>query len=270
MKKILLTCVNFNSYKELDSYLQSIADSFSRLSDDIAELDILISDNSLNRENIKNLYGLNVKVIVNDNIGYLSGAFSTLKYISCITAYDYWIISNVDLKVERNFFQQLVNLEIENNVGLIAPSIVSITEHKDRNPKVMNRYSGNKMKIFKILYKYPILHFLYERLLYPLKRYKSFGIAAKKCRKIYAGHGSFMILTKSFFQSKSKWSYPVFLFGEELYLAEEVRNHNMEVIYEPTLQVIDIDHVSTSKMKRKSYYESNLNAVNFIYETYYK
>ena len=150
MKKILLTCVNFNSYKELDSYLQSIADSFSRLSDDIAELDILISDNSLNRENIKNLYGLNVKVIVNDNIGYLSGAFSTLKYISCITAYDYWIISNVDLKVERNFFQQLVNLEIENNVGWIAPSIVSITEHKDRNPKVMNRYSGNKMKIFKI------------------------------------------------------------------------------------------------------------------------
>ena len=62
------------------------------------------------------------------------------------------------------------------------------------------------------------LHKLYTMTLYKTKRYRS-----NEAKYIYAGHGSFIILTKAFFQNYSNIAYPMFLYGEEIYLAELIR-----------------------------------------------
>ena len=86
---------------------------------------------------------------------------------------------------------------------------------------------------------------------------------------IYAGHGSFMMLTRSYFESYAKIEYPIFLFGEELFLAEQVRLAGKKVRYIPTLVIEDNEHVSTSTIKKKSYFKYNQDSIKYILDTYY-
>ena len=86
---------------------------------------------------------------------------------------------------------------------------------------------------------------------------------------IYAGHGSFMMLTKHFFIHYKKIEYPIFLFGEELYLAELIRMADLRVRYVPGLEVIDMEHASTGKMKKAFYYKCNKESIDYILENFY-
>lgn len=88
--------------------------------------------------------------------------------------------------------------------------------------------------------------------------------------EIYAGHGSFMMFTNSFFQRYPRLDYPIFLFGEELYFAEVIKNLDMKVLYEPSLRVIDNEHVSTSTLKKKSYFKYNQESIKYILDTFYE
>jgi GT2 family glycosyltransferase len=92
---------------------------------------------------------------------------------------------------------------------------------------------------------------------------------------IYAGHGSFILLTRAYFEKCGMIDYPVFLFGEELYLAEECRKHSLRVIYRPEICIYDSEHVSTSKLKKTLpfkktfYYQCNSDAIDYILANYY-
>ncbi len=87
-------------------------------------------------------------------------------------------------------------------------------------------------------------------------------------KKIYAGHGSFIVLAKNFVNIDSSIEYPVFLFGEEIYIAEKSAEHNLDIIYTPQLIVYDNEHSSTSQMKSAHYRKSNFDALSYILEKY--
>ena len=116
------------------------------------------------------------------------------------------------------------------------------------------------------MYKFPILFYLYTATAYKRKKLAPHYDEMD----IYAGHGSFMLLTRSFFRKYDKIEYPIFLFGEELYLAELVRKEGMRVRYMPNLKVEDNEHVSTSKMKKKFYFKCNTESIKYILETFYE
>ena len=86
---------------------------------------------------------------------------------------------------------------------------------------------------------------------------------------IYAGHGSFMMLSKNFFEHYKKIEYPVFLFGEEIYLGELIRLAGMRARYVPSLEVIDMEHTSTGKMKKEFYYKCNKESIDYILDHFY-
>lgn len=73
-----------------------------------------------------------------------------------------------------------------------------------------------------------------------------------------------MIFTNSFFRLVSSFNFPVFLFGEEIYFAELIRNVGLRVLYTPDLIIYDTDHVSTGKMRRSEYYRYNYEALTIL------
>lgn len=266
MIKILLVCVNYNSYSDLDKYLKSI-DLAAGLCD---KTDVIVSvvDNSIKKETVELVNYKNINIHVNhfDNPGYFPGVANILNKEPSVANNNYVIISNVDLEISPDFFIRLSEYKAGNDVAWVANRIWSEQESRDINPKIIRRYTLNKLRLLKLLYKYPILDWIYTNSLYKRKQYqKDLSIC-----EIYAGHGSFIILTRSFFNRYPKLDYPIFLFGEEIYLAEKIRKAGMKVMYVPEIQVNDKEHTSTGKMKKSFYYKCNLESIDYIIKKFYE
>jgi GT2 family glycosyltransferase len=157
--------------------------------------------------------------------------------------------------------------EFNEDIGWIAPKIYSEKEGRDRNPKITNRLSLAKMNLLRILYKYPSLFRLHKKTFHKRKR-KEYPEHTEL--EIYAGHGSFIILTRNFLKKQIRFNYPVFLFGEEIFFGELMKNADLKVLYLPKLKLYDIDHVSTSQFDDKWYCKENFKAVSFLIEKFYE
>lgn len=266
---ILIACVNFNTYNKLETYISSVIDS--KIQSNLKlNIDILIGDNSCNKKelNVSKIKDLNIHHIFNErNFGYLGGVVEALSKTKLRPEdYRYFVISNVDLRVPITFFQDLFNTKFDPNIGWIAPSIISEKENRDRNPKIIARPSKMKMKITAFMYWMPVIHLFYSKFVYPGKKRDSHKYLNKK---IYAGHGSFMLFTNSFTKKNVDLDYQSFLFGEEIFFAELNRISGLDTIYFPKLVVHDIDHVSTSKMKKSEYYKMNFQSIKYIIKRFF-
>ena len=267
MKKLLIVCINFNSYNELNRFLFSIYRSISACNIPLLSIDVYIADNSTDKEKINQYAYVHFVPFIKclDNLGYLGGASAVINEIKNINIYDYIIISNVDLELDISFIPNLLSLDIDRKVAWIAPQIYSKQEGRDKNPRLLHRYSKIKLYSLLLMYKFPFLHRLYNSTLYKRKKNKFYPGNIS----IYAGHGSCIVLTKGFFNIYPQISYPVFLYCEELFLAELIRKINMHVLYLPTLKIIDSEHVSTSKMNSSFFYKCNIEAIRYILKTFY-
>ena len=87
---------------------------------------------------------------------------------------------------------------------------------------------------------------------------------------VYCGHGSFIILTSVFNSVNHKpLTYEPFLYGEELFLAELIREQGFLVYYDNKLIVNDFEHASTGNLPKKDYYLLNMKALKFIIKRFY-
>ena len=279
--KVCILAVCHNSYDEAFLFLSSISDSVKGTS---VDLDVYFIDNSteFNQRSVEVIQelraGFSVKYIRSENLGYLPSIASNIeKYKVRLQDYDYSCISNVDLALDSAFFTRLQQIEVNNEIGIYAPAILSSALHVDRNPKIVKRPSVSKLKLNRWLFKYAMSHLMLR--LVNLARLKieqhfKFGntphasALQASSKMIYAPHGSFMILTKEFVKSDDKLNYPMFLFCEEIYLAEKAIEFGLCVNYRPDLVVYDSEHVSTSLMKPSSYRKQNFEALSYILTTY--
>lgn len=248
MKKIAIFCVSYHSDEELEQYLSSIKMAQEKARGQV-ELEVHVAKNT-----------------DEDNPGYF-GAITRLMLANNVDvySYDYVIISNVDLKVEEDFFQKLAAYECGEDTGWIAPRIWSELEGRDRNPARVKRPSRRRMQILRAFYQYPILDTIYHYTAYHRKKYH----AKAQAGPIYAGHGSLIILTHAFFLQYGGINYPKFLFCEELYLAELCRVADLKVVYEPSIRVNDKEHVSVGRMSHRDYCRYNLDSMNFMIRFYF-
>lgn len=274
MKRIAIFCITYNSYNELRRYLISL-DVAAGHAKSCFDVDVYVIDNTeTDFEEIDYLTSFkNITCLLyphHKNLGYFGGARSVMSTVD-LSGYEYVAVTNVDLVASEDLFANLSKAELGDGVGWIAISIQSEKEGRDRNPSVLKRYSERKLKLLKFKFKVPIVDHVYNNTLYKRKR------IGKKYPQmdIYAGHGSFILLTREYFQKCGMIEYPVFLFGEELYLAEQCREHSLRVVYCPSVVVYDSEHVSTNKMsraisfKQTFYYKCNEAAINFILKNYY-
>ena len=264
MKKIAIYCVNYHSYDSLRNYLVSI-DEAMKQAVNVVSLSVIIADNTTPAEHVNYTpQHFTLQVIeTGDNRGYFGAVHYAMQQV-CPQDYAFAIISNVDVLLETDFFTTLSSIKTKEDTGWIAPAIFSQTLHFDFNPQAINRYSLKKMRLLRLMFKYPLLLRLKQKMLHMYHDIKDCP-----SRTIYAGHGSFIILTKRFFEQCGIIDYPVFLYGEEIYLAEVCRKNNLCVEYTPDIKVQDIGRVSTGKIPSRQYCQYNYQAIDFIIKNYY-
>ena len=247
--KIAVVCVNYNSYSSLLDYTKSIdiAVSNSLLAGEDIEVSLFVADNSEIKiaQNLSKYNHINCEVKQFKNLGYLGGAFRIINNMQDRHSYDYIIISNVDVLINKDFFSQLANIPSD-NIGWIAPGIYKPQMQKICKFEWGTRPSVKRMKLYSFLFAHPAIYSVY----YVLSRLKIKSEANLNMnnRCIYAGYGSFMIFSKEFMATRKAWDYEPFLFGEEIYFGELVRLANLKVLYVPTLQISDVGKVSTGRM----------------------
>ena len=264
--RFLFVPVNYNSYDSLNAYIKAVGCALKTTGDETIQVDIHVADNSSEPMEVDQLDGLTICVRHYDNPGYLSAALKTI-YAADIPSYDYIIISNVDVLVDESFFASMKDIEVDKQTAWIAPAIFSESEKRDVNPKIQERYSKKRLQQLQLLFRFPLLYHLYTQTVY---RKKVITATQKPQQDIYAGHGSFMIFTSAFFQKCPKMDYPVFLFCEELFLAEKVRSIGGKTTYCPSIKIHDKEHASTGKMKLSRYCKYNFEALTYIIRHFYE
>lgn len=183
MKKYLLICVTYHSDEALHAFVESIHRAAERVKGNL-QVDIEIADNG------------------KQNLGYLGGALPI--YNAKAQGYDFVSISNVDIELAPDFFEQLLKIDVT-NIGWLAPDIYTDKINHHENPYMLTHPTKRNFRIWSIIYSCTWIYRIYYRLhLLKNKQQKVYP----ECT-IYAGHGSFMLFTKAFVQK-----YPVLQFRD--------------------------------------------------------
>ena len=265
MKTIAIYCVNYHSYDSLYNYLTSI-DTAAKLGNSNTRLSVYVADNTVPPTTINySPQNFTLKILgANDNKGYFGAVRQLMEKFSPYD-FDYSIISNVDVLLTKDFITTLSELTVSEETGWLAPAILSETLNFDFNPQALKPYSLCKMQMLRLMFRYPLLLKLKQRILHKYHDIKSLTQQGP----IYAGHGSFIILTKAFFNHCGIINYPIFLYGEEIYLAETCRQNGLLVEYIPQMKVKDIGRVSTGHLSSKTYCQYNYKAIDYLIRTFY-
>jgi GT2 family glycosyltransferase len=266
MIQAAIYCVVYQTYQELYKYLDSIRLALSK--SDLFEVSVFIADNTTeDYQHIPDAEFPKMHIHVynfHKNYGYF-GSIKKMMKATDLKNFNYIIISNVDVRLNESFFTQLQSFPITKNTGWIAPAIISTKDGCDLNPQATVRYTLKKLRILKFLYDHPLVMWIYENSIYRIKRH-----AKHSTGRVYAGHGSFIILTHEYIKRCGIINYPPFLYCEEIYLGEMCRLHHLTVNYQPSIVVSDIGGVSTGRLKRRKYYQYNSDATKYIIDTFYK
>lgn len=273
MKKILIVCVNHNSYRELSNFLTSVDVAASNVKE-ICEIVVLVADNSTNIQCINSDKFVSIQCLtyVVKNTGYINSAQEALLNYGeqLLKTFDFTIVSNVDICLAPDFFEQLISTPIQ-NVAWIAPRVHTPLSHAEENPYAIHRYSKRKLQLLRNMYAHPHIYMLHKKfthILIRLKRNRQSSLNGM--RTIYAGHGSILIFTQAFVEHIFPFNFPFFLYGEELYFAELARSAKMETIFNPQLYVNNCSaHISTSKLNFAQICKYGHQAISYILNTYY-
>lgn len=263
---LLLICVNYQSDTQSRKFIEHF---FSDLKETKQERDVnvvLVANGapSLTDDRFANLaLKFPNLMIVNsvDNLGYFGGAakgfeaFMTARGTSARIP-KWVIVSNTDI-VLSGLVSSLRNLlpNTTRGAGVIAPSIISELDTFDQNPYMTDRPSVWKMHGYKWIFRFlPVsktYHYLshFKKILKQhlpfLFKKQNYELGSNPSEAIYAAHGAFLIFAREYFEKGGSLKYPSFLFGEEIFVAEQVAKLHLKILYLPQLRVLHSEHITT-------------------------
>lgn len=261
--KICIVPVCYNAHEDALRFLESVEKAFLACPD--LELDVMLADNSTvgsPSAMSERQYAFTYRYLKNDNVGYFPAFYRALSsLVEPITSFDYVMVCNVDLVVADDFFAKLGEHVLCERTGLIAPGIYSDKDGRDLNPKIMHRPSSKKFEFMRMVCSSSVLFKWYSGLSRIREKSRSRSQKSQSTlvqspgrsapKKMYGAHGSFMIFTKNYFQQGASVDYPRFLFGEEVFVAEQLRMCQLEIEHVPGVRIFDKEHASTSQANFK-------------------
>jgi GT2 family glycosyltransferase len=273
---MLLICVKYGADEETSEYLESVRGLRGQ-----ENLRVLVVDNTIDGRPPQLLTRDNYATIhAPANLGYFGGArYGLSLYLQHNSPPDWVAISNVDLVIsDREFLTHLAQLSHDPRIGVVAPSIRSTLTGKDQNPYLRARPTAARMHMYKWLYRSRLILNTYELAAAAFHRAHSASLKLKASsvdekqnlpETIYAPHGSFMILSNNYFARGGDLQFPGFLFGEEIYIAESIRRLGLEVVYEPSLQVLHNEHQSTKLFKSRKVAAYAASSAEYCADTFF-
>jgi GT2 family glycosyltransferase len=158
-----------------------------------------------------------------------------------------------------------------------------LSDGTQQNPYFVERPSRRKILLTAIVWKYALLAFLLRRSVKVRRGFrnrlvcwndglkeKRFSPPSSKIKEIYAAHGSAVFLSERFFARGASLCYDGFMFGEELYLAEQARNTGLKVLWVPELRIIHHEHNAIRGVSRRQIRRWARESSKMIWENYFK
>lgn len=212
----------------------------------------------------------------NTNMGYLHGCLYGLKKFERIEDYEWVMISNTDITFKsQDFFSSFVEKNIDNSIFCVAPKIV-LSNGKYQNPFLIERPKNIKILFWRFILGNKHLYKIYNS----LSEIKKIGVenSTKKtndidiAKEIYAAHGSCFFIRKGVVDESLSCTgnENIFMYGEEIFIAEIIRKLKKKVIYYPDLYVNHNENSTTSKIdydKKSIWYKKSY---RFIYKSFFK
>ncbi|MFK9004382.1 glycosyltransferase family 2 protein [Pseudomonas pergaminensis] len=270
--KVAIICVCYNAYDHLLAYARSLETAISNAEG--VEFSLVVVDNSTQltgADTLSLISGMkfDYHYIKSGNVGYFPAFKKGVDFLPSLSDFDCVAVSNVDLSVSDDFFESLTVClgELPDNVGIVAPAIISQERVADLNPKTLYRPTRLSLQKNIFIFKRLWLFRLYRKLS-DLKARRPL-IKYPEGMEFYSPHGSFIIFTRHYFLSGASYDYPQFLFGEEDFVAEECRRSGLKVSYQPSIKISDFDHGSTSREKLSFIANEHVKSIKYIVDTYH-
>jgi GT2 family glycosyltransferase len=189
------------------------------------------------------------------NLGYFGGARFGFEQLCTQGELPPWIVvCNVDLRFDLDgLLRSLDALNLDERVGAVAPRLISRSTGQDMNPFFRSRPSVRRMWFYATAFKYyPFLKFyswLGQSLHSAVSRIRgprqTESAGSHGIQEIYAPHGAFFVLSRRYFLRGGTLDHEVFLFGEEITIAERIREVGLLTVFDPTCVIDHVDQVST-------------------------
>ncbi len=266
--KVAVIIVNYNDAEDTLKYVKTITEyeTINR---------IVVVDNKSTTtgtfDKLKELESSKVKVIESDkNGGYDYGNNFGIKYLDSINEeFDYYIISNPDIKVSEDAIKHCLDVINSNDkIAVISPRMLN----KDRNPI---RRSSWKIRTFGL----DVVHStrLLELLLYKVLRHGEYSNKEYEVEKleVEAISGAFFVIKANILKEIGLLDENVFLFYEEDILAHKLRDRNYKTISLNSEYFIHYESQTIGKslsyyrkmkqmFKSKMYYHKKYNKINLL------
>lgn len=270
MKDIIFICVNYNNSTETIKYVKHLNDKLIGY-----DYDIVIVDNSEQKKEYTiltehfNKSKSDYVYIVNsqENLGYFTAMQKGIDFYNkeVGTLPEIIIIGNTDIIIESDNFLEEIKKNIKDDVLALAPNIRLNNTEIRQNPYKINRISINKLKLLKMIYGNSITTYLYNLTFKILKGKKEDNnFIEHNSNIIYAPHGSYIILSEKFFSKKGTIEYKGFLYGEEIFLAEQILRLNGKIKYCENIKIIHNENSVTKLLEDKKKRIYKLNSTKFL------
>ena len=249
-----------------------------------AEIDCIVVDNASGSEelvDLRNALTVDSRTFLlesMENLGYFGAARIAFKHhVEFTKALPDWVIvCNHDVQIaDEGFFSKLRSWNPA-GVGMIAPSIRTVPGSVEQNPFMRHRpgrWSWSRTRLVSSNYKIALVWDWLWRQKSKLKSWFAVRKSAPRHRKqresVYAPHGSFLIFSRRFFECGGFLDDNLFLYGEEISVAEICRELQLSVVFDPSLQVLHAEHHSTGSTLSRFTFECQRNSVRYLTSRYF-
>lgn len=204
------------------------------------------------------------------NLGYLHGCIKGLQEYSVNNCYDWAFISNTDIEfLQSNFFSIFQKAKISSDVWCVAPNITLNRDKTLQNPFLLNRLSKRKMEFYKSVYNNFLFFIVYINLSKIKRIIKKTRAKDISSQNIYAAHGSGFFLKKDCVSELINNNDPIFMYGEELLVAEIICENNKKTYYFEEIKFLHFANQVTSLQKNRMLQKWFANSINYLYNRFY-
>jgi len=278
--KVLFITVHYKTSEGISALLKNL----ERL-EGLSGTEVIVVDNASGCEELAAVRSvvtkcLKAKVLESPtNLGYFGAARLALdRYLAqkgCMP--DWTIVCNHDVVIEdQEFFLKLFRKDPK-GVGVLAPRIQTVPGAVDQNPFMAKRPGWLRWLWLRLIYSTYGTMAIWNWLSNKKKRMDAPAASdnqsnivngRRKCMQIYAPHGAFLIFSRRYFDAGGYLDDQLFLYFEEIAVAEICRSLRLPIVYDPSLNVLHAEHQSTGDRVTRFSYECHKTSLRHIRSRY--
>ena len=199
------------------------------------------------------------------NLGYLPGCLYGVEKSG--VPYSWVMISNTDIEFRQyDFFEKAVK-DVREDIWCIGPDIELKATGVHQNPFLKERPTKLKVATWRIAYScYPLFWFYFK--LYDIKP-KKIVDEELQSEDVYAVHGSCFLLRKECLQKVREEKHGIFMYGEELWVAEIVRENGKKCRFNNEVGIFHNENQVTGKIGGKRKQQWFKQSINYMVKRFY-